>query len=205
MKSRYFLSCFICVLLATAPHVHAATNVSILFDGTGVNGATCADADLDYHFLLTATTDDGAGCDYIAVITFDGYGNPLDVDFLCYGTGPVYYQTEYTDMGTIANPAARPIWVAIYKIPAPPGGMNENTVAAAQWVLSFGPQAFRGSSNIDPAPINTACATLPIGTFSPLQAYRIVGAPTLSLWGFLTAAGFMALTAFLCLRRRRVR
>jgi hypothetical protein len=203
MKNRYFFSCFFCVLLATAPYVHAATNVSILFDGTGVNGATCADADLDYHFLLTATNDDGAGCDYIAVITFDGYGNPLDVDFLCYGTGATYYQTEYTDMGTIANPAARPIWVAIYEIPAPPGGMNENTVAAAQWVLSQGPGAFFGASSIDPAPIDTACATLPIRTFDPTPG-TAVAAPTMSPWGFLAAAGFMALAALLWLRRRRV-
>ena len=203
MKSRYFFSCFFCVLLATAPDVHAATNVSILFDGTGVNGATCADADLDYHFLLTATKDDGAGCDYIAVITFDGYGNPLDVDFLCYGTGPIYYQTEYTDMGTDCQPCRTAHLGCYLRDPANPGGLNENTVAAAQWVLSQGPGAFFGASSIDPAPIDTACAALPMGTFDPTPATAVVGAPTLSPWGFLAAAGFMALAALLWLRRRR--
>jgi hypothetical protein len=163
-RTKLFFVLLMAALLAalavpTLP-THAASNGSISFDGTGdAASTTCDDADLDYSGSVLADTDDGGGRDWIAIVTEDGNGNALDVDFLGVpATGEVYSSTASTNMGMISSITARPIRLYLYDI-GNPGSIDENTAEGAAFSRSGKLLAW---DVVDPAGAVSACASLPV-------------------------------------------
>ena len=160
MKHIRILSLTLCLPLLFVFAAYAASGGSITFDGTGdATPGDCNDVDLDYHYSFTATTDDGSGTDYIAIVMVDANGTPLDVDFFDYALGSVS-DTDFTDLGLISSIAARPVTIALFDI-GDPGSLDENTVAGFNFAISG---KLLAQDAIDPATVATdgSCAGLPL-------------------------------------------
>ncbi len=124
-------------------------------------GPNCAHIYGWYYYDLTADTDDFSGYDFIAVLTVDALGRPLDNDFWGFGPGTYSHVWDSYDPGLILTDiVARPITIALFDIPDP-GALDENTLEAANWVLANG--SFMDEAVLDPAVVNPAgCAGVPL-------------------------------------------
>ena len=106
------------LFLCGSVSVNAATNGSVQIPGTLANTpATCAESQLDFTFGVTPTTDDLGGYDYVALVTVDADGMPLDADFLSYFVaGVAGTPAAIGALGLITSVGARPVTLALFVI-----------------------------------------------------------------------------------------
>lgn len=123
-------------------------------------GPTCAEAGLYMSYYFTAQTDDLNGNDWIALVTTDGSGLPLDVGFF---SAPLFSQIptgNIAAMNYLYPISARPVTVTMYDIPDPTSivpvfGPNSREALA---FATSGP--VMASNTWDPAEELEACAEL---------------------------------------------
>jgi len=157
LRRSFMLLFGLAILLASTLSAGAATGGSISFTGTGDAAApTCDEVDLDYHFAWTGTVDDGGG-DWVAVVTTDGAGRALDVDFWLEGLGPQSID-DYTDIGIINSITMRPVNISLYDIPNP-GSLDENSLQGYAFATAG---TLLAVDSFDPAIVAAACAGLPL-------------------------------------------
>jgi hypothetical protein len=160
MSRIWFAAALVLVAAAFAAPALAASGGYIGFVSTGMTGVSCNESDLDYFFGFTADTEDSGGSDYVAVVTADAYGRPLDVDFLSAAVPGTYGYSDYTDFGEIFKIWARPVTIALFDIPYY-GTLFENSVEAFDFVLAEG--ALLAEAVMDPYDANpSGCDHLPL-------------------------------------------
>lgn len=155
---RFFVMAAIAFCFSSS--LHAASTGSISFTG-GLNNipATCEAAELAYDFGVTPTNDDTGGNDYIAIVTVDADGTPLDADFLSYPVagGPVTGSAG-GGLGFIEKVVYRPVTIALFDI-SDPGSLDEDSQDGYDFAVSG---VFLTEASIDQATVTSLCDGLPL-------------------------------------------
>jgi len=187
--------------IATFP-AYAASSGYINFTGTSGNPSptTCDESELRYNVGFVPTVnDDGLGEDWVAIVTVDADGTPIDVDFWSQPVSSGALDSlDWTDFGRINSPDSRPVTIAIFDTPWGGSGLSETSPEGFAFATSG---RLMAQASYDPSALNSSCSGLPL-----LSAYRFPtpnqAVPTLSGLGLAAASLFLSVAAFLRLRRK---
>lgn len=181
---------------------YAATSGYINFTGTSGNPSptTCDESELRYNVgFVPNSVDDPGGEDWVAIVTVDADGTPIDVDFWSQpvSSGPLD-SIDFTDFGRINSPDSRPVTVAIFDTPWPGPVLSETSPEGFAFATSG---RLMAQATYDPAQLNSQCNSLPL-----LAAYRFPEAnrsvPTLGTYALASLSALFGLMAAFRLRRK---
>jgi len=183
-KALKFTGLLFLLMLAVVAPLHAASNgtIGIATATPGQTPDNCNDVRLDYHFTLTANTDDdGKGNDWYAVVMTDGNGKAIDTDFFDEPAGGVDTIDSF-DGGNPESISARPITFKLYDTGFP-DTIEENTIAGHNFAAAgtlmaqtvFDPGTLTTNGTCETLPFGSApdCLTLPAGSVVGNTPYQV--------------------------------